>query len=98
MVRQPYSKQTIRLLDVVAAYARQELPLDVIAARRPEETGVCPASLVQIYFVLQVAFRRSLKLADVTVRPFRYQEGRSVMPIDRAWLSITLNETPSGIT
>jgi len=34
----------------------------------------------------------------VTVRPFGYQEGRTVMPIDRAWLSITLKETSSGIT
>jgi hypothetical protein len=34
----------------------------------------------------------------VTVRPFGYQEGRTVMPIDRAWLSMTLKETPSGIT
>lgn len=83
---------------VLAAYARQELPFDIIAARLAEETGLCPASLVQIYFVLQVAFRRPLKLADVTVRPFGYQEGRTVLPIDRAWLSITLKETSSGIT
>ena len=83
---------------VLEAYARQELPFDIIAARLAEETGLCPATLVQIYFVLQVAFRRPVKLPDVTVRPFEYQEGRSVMPIDRAWLSITLKETSSGIT
>jgi acyl-CoA synthetase (AMP-forming)/AMP-acid ligase II/acyl carrier protein len=82
---------------VFEAYARQELPFDIIARRLEEETGLCPASLVQIYFVLQVAFRRPLKLADVTVRPFGYQEGRTVMPIDRAWLSMTLKETSSGI-
>ncbi|WP_311966800.1 AMP-binding protein [Bradyrhizobium australiense] len=94
-----FSEALNRVRDaVLAAHARQELPFDVIAARLAEETGVCPASLVQVYFVLQVAFRRSLKLSDVTVRPFRYQEGRSVMPIDRAWLSITLKETPLGIT
>ena len=83
---------------VLESYARQELPFDIIAARLSEETDLCPASLIQAYFVLQVAFRRPLKLPDVTVRPFGYQEGRTVMPIDRAWLSVTLNETPSGIT
>jgi non-ribosomal peptide synthetase component F len=83
---------------VLEAYARQELPFDIIATRLAEETGLCPASLVQVYFVLQVAFRRPVKLPDITVGPFGYQEGRSVMPIDRAWLSMTLKETPSGIT
>jgi hypothetical protein len=82
---------------VLAAYARQELPFDVIAARLAEETGLCPSSLVRIYFVLQVAFRRSPKLSDLTVRPFGYQIGRTAMPIDRAWLSISLHESPSGI-
>jgi acyl-CoA synthetase (AMP-forming)/AMP-acid ligase II/acyl carrier protein/NRPS condensation-like uncharacterized protein len=83
---------------VLEANARQELPFDIIAARLAEETGLCPASLIQAYFVLQVAFRRPVKLPDVTVRPFGYQEGRSVLPVDRAWLSITLKQTPSGIT
>jgi hypothetical protein len=83
---------------VLEAYARQELPFDIIAGRLAEETGLCPASLVQVYFVLQVAFRRALRPPDLTVRPFGYQEERSAMPIDRAWLSITLKDTPSGIT
>jgi hypothetical protein len=82
---------------VLAAHARQELPFDVIAARLAEETGLCPASLVRIYFVLQVAFRRSPKIPDLTVRPFGYQIGRTVMPIDRAWLSMALHEGSSGI-
>ncbi|BBB98702.1 MULTISPECIES: AMP-binding protein [Bradyrhizobium] len=83
---------------VLEAYARQELPFDIIAGRLAEETGLCPASLVQVYFVLQVAFRRALRLPDLTVRPFGYQEERSAMPIDRAWLSMTLKDTPSGMT
>lgn len=83
---------------VLEAYARQELPFDIIASRLAEETGLCPASLVQVYFVLQVAFRRALRLPDLTVRPFGYQEERSAMPIDRAWLSMTLKDTPSGMT
>ena len=82
---------------VLAAHARQELPFDVIAARLAEETGLSPASLVRVYFVLQVAFRRSPKIPDLTVRPFGHQIGRTVMPIDRAWLSMALQEGSSGI-
>jgi acyl-CoA synthetase (AMP-forming)/AMP-acid ligase II/acyl carrier protein len=83
---------------VLAAHARQELPFDIIAGRLAEETDLSPASLIQAYFVHQVAFRRPLNLPEVTVHPFSYQEGRTVMPIDRAWLSVTLSETPSVIT
>ena len=84
---------------VMEAHARQELPFDIIAARLAEEDGLDPASLVQFYFVLQVAFRRLIKLHDVAVRPFGYREGKSVVaPIDRTWLRMSLNKTPSGIT
>jgi acyl-CoA synthetase (AMP-forming)/AMP-acid ligase II/acyl carrier protein len=83
---------------VSEAYNRQELPFDILAARLAEETGLSPSSLVQIYFVLQVGFRRPLKLSNITVRRFIHQEGRTVMPIDRAWLSMTLRETSPGIT
>jgi Condensation domain len=83
---------------VLEAYARQELPFDTIVTRLAQETGLHPASLVQVYFALQAAFRRPLQLPGVTAGPFEYQEGRSAMPIDRAWLSITLKETPAGIT
>jgi acyl-CoA synthetase (AMP-forming)/AMP-acid ligase II/acyl carrier protein len=83
---------------VLEAHARQELPFDIIAARLAEEEGLDPASLVQVYFVLQVAIRRSIKLPDMAVRPFGHREGQSVaMPIDRTWLSMTLKEIPSGI-
>lgn len=82
---------------VVAAHAMQELPFDVIAARLAKETDLSPASLVRIYFVLQVAFRRSPKLPDLAARPFGYQKGRTAMPIDRAWLSMALEESPTGI-
>lgn len=80
------------------AYAQQELPFDIIAARLAEEAGMCPAPLVQAYFILQVAFRRPPRLPNVTVRPFGYQEGRTALPIDRAWLSMALKESSSGIT
>jgi acyl-CoA synthetase (AMP-forming)/AMP-acid ligase II/acyl carrier protein len=83
---------------VLETYARQELPFDILAARLAEEDGLDPASLMQVFFVLQNAFRRPLKLSDVSVRPFAYRKGQPVMPIDRTWLRVTLKETPSGIT
>ncbi len=45
------------------------------------------------------AFRRSLKLPDVAVRPFGLS-GRAVRPCrsTRTWLGVTLKERPSGIT
>jgi hypothetical protein len=82
---------------VVAAHAMQELPFDVIAARLAKETDLSPASLVRIYFVLQVAFRRSPQLPDLAAQPFGYQKGRTAMPIDRAWLSMALEESLKGV-
>ncbi|MCK1420313.1 AMP-binding protein [Bradyrhizobium sp. CW12] len=82
---------------VVAAHAMQELPFDVIAARLAKETDLRPATLVRIYFVLQVAFRRSPKLRDLTAQPFTFQKARTAMPIDCAWLSMALQESPTGI-
>nr|WP_246752484.1 AMP-binding protein [Bradyrhizobium diazoefficiens] len=82
---------------VVAAHAMQELPFDVIAARLAKETGLRPASLVRIYFVLQIAYRRPPKLPDLTAQPFGLQKGRTAMPIDRARLSMALQESPTGI-
>jgi acyl-CoA synthetase (AMP-forming)/AMP-acid ligase II/acyl carrier protein len=83
---------------VVEAYARQELPFDIIASRLAKEDGLDPASLIQVYFVLQVTSRHPIKLPDVAVQPFDYRQGQAVIPIDRTWLSMTLAETPSGIT
>src|SRR6202040_1443180 len=54
---------------VLEAYARQELPFEILATRLAEEEGLDPASLIQVFFVLQNAFRRPLKLPDVAVRP-----------------------------
>jgi acyl-CoA synthetase (AMP-forming)/AMP-acid ligase II/acyl carrier protein len=84
---------------VLEANARQEVPFDIVAARLAEEGGVDPSSLIQFYFVLQVGFRRRVKLHDLTVRPFGHRQGQSMaMPIDRTWLRMTLNETTSGIS
>jgi hypothetical protein len=82
---------------VLQAYANKELPFDVLADRLAEECGLDPESLIQVYFVLQIGFRRPAKLSGVSVRPFGYREGQSVMPINCTQLTMTLNETPSGI-
>jgi acyl-CoA synthetase (AMP-forming)/AMP-acid ligase II/acyl carrier protein len=84
---------------VLEAYASQELPFDIIAARLAEEDGLDPASLVRFYFVLQVELRRLTKLHDVAVRSFGHREGQSMaMPVDRTWLRMTLKERRSEIT
>ena len=83
---------------VLAAYERQELPFDVIADQLAEKGGLDPASLIQAYFVLQVAFRRPIKTANLTIQPFGSCEGQSVMPIDRIWLYMMLKETSSSIS
>src|SRR5262249_39699620 len=55
---------------VLEAHARQELPFEILAARLAEESGADPASLVQVFFVLQNAIRHPLELPDVAVRNF----------------------------
>jgi amino acid adenylation domain-containing protein len=84
---------------VLAAHARQELPFEILAVKLAEEHGVDPASLTQVFFVLQNAISRPLSLPDVEVRPLgdASQEGQPVLPIDRTWLRLTLKERPSGV-
>jgi non-ribosomal peptide synthetase component F len=81
---------------VLDAYARQELPFDVLAARLQDEDGLDPASLIQAFFVLQNA-SLPLTLPDVMVQSFAYPDGQRVLPIDRTWLSVMLKESASGI-
>jgi amino acid adenylation domain-containing protein len=81
---------------VLEAYARQELPFEIVVADLVAQGDVDPASLLQVSFVLQNAFR-PLKLPDVVVESFAYQEGQRVLPIDRSWLSVMLKETPAGV-
>ena len=82
------------------AHARQELPFDILAERLAKEDGLDPASLIQVYFILQNPLRQPLELSDVAVQPFGnvYREGQPVLPIDHSWLSLMLKERPSGIT
>jgi amino acid adenylation domain-containing protein len=84
---------------VLEVYARQELPFEILAAKLAEEAGTDPASLIQVFFVLQNAIRSPLKLSDVAVRPFgdANREGQPVLPIDRTWLTLILKERGSGI-
>ena len=84
---------------VLEALARQELPFETVATRLAEEDGMDPATFIQVFFVLQ-NFRRWLKLPQVAITPFGniYQEGQPVLPIDRTWLTVSLEATSSGIT
>jgi amino acid adenylation domain-containing protein len=81
---------------VLEAYARQELPFEILAERLAEEDGPDPASLIQVCFILHNAFRQPLKLPAVAVQPFAYREGQQVLPIDRTRLTLMLEETPLG--
>jgi Condensation domain len=83
---------------VLEAHARQQLPFDLLAARMAEEDGVQLASISQVFFILQNAFR-PLRLPDVTVRPFGdvFRQGQAVMPVDSTWLAVTLKETEGEI-
>jgi non-ribosomal peptide synthetase component F len=82
---------------VLEAYARQNVPFEILASRLAEEDGVDPASLTQVFFVLQNAVRRPLELHDLAVRSFGNNDGQPVLPIDRTWLTLMLKEGPSGI-
>ena len=84
---------------VLEAHARQELPFEVLAAKVAEEADVDPASLIQVFFILQNAIRRQLELPDVVAQSFgsAHREGRPVLPIDGAWITLTLREKPPGI-
>jgi amino acid adenylation domain-containing protein len=84
---------------VLEAYARQELPFDILVAQLAKEDRLDPASIVQVFFVIQSALPKTLKLPDVAVNSFGnvYREGQPVLPIDRTWLTVMLKETPSGI-
>jgi non-ribosomal peptide synthetase component F len=83
---------------VLEAYARQDIPFEIVAARLAEQDGVDAASLTQVFFVLQNAIRRPLELRDLDVRSFgNARFGQPVLPIDRTWLTLMLKEGPSGI-
>ena len=83
---------------VLEAYARQEFPFEILATRLAEEDDVDPASLIQVFFVLQNAIRRPLELPDVSSNHSEtLTEGQPVLPIDRTWLTLMLKEKPSGI-
>jgi non-ribosomal peptide synthetase component F len=85
---------------VLEAYARQELPFEILATRLAEEDGLDPALLIQVFFVLQNPLRQPVRLPDIRVQPFGnfYREGQPVLPINHTWLTLMLKERPSGIT
>src|SRR5262249_30021662 len=81
---------------VLEASARQELPFNILSERLAEDGDLDPASLIQVYFVFQNAFR-PLTLPDIAVRSFAYPGGHRELPVDRTLLSVELKQTPSGI-
>jgi hypothetical protein len=83
---------------VLEAHARQELPFDVLASRLAEEDGVDAASIAQVFFIMQNA-RGPFTLPGVAIRSFgnSCRDGQAVLPLDHAWLTVTLRETLSGI-
>jgi non-ribosomal peptide synthetase component F len=83
---------------VLEAHARQDLPFEILASRLAQDDGVDPASLAQAFFVLQNAVRQPLALRDLDVRSFgNAYGGRPVLTIDQTWLTLMLQEGPSGI-
>jgi acyl-CoA synthetase (AMP-forming)/AMP-acid ligase II/acyl carrier protein len=82
---------------ILEAHARQQFPFEMLADRLLEETGLDPTSLIQVFFVLENAFRRPLTLTDLAVQPFGYRTEQSVNQIHRTWLTMMLKETPDGI-
>jgi len=83
---------------VLDAHAGQELPFDILVDRLAQYEGVDPASLIQVFFVLQNAFGGSLKLPAVEVRPFAPRRMRPLAAFDRAWLTLNLRRTPAGLS
>jgi hypothetical protein len=83
---------------VLEAHARQDLPFEMLVSQLAQEDGVHPASLAQAFFVLQNAISRPLALRDLDVRSFGEAfDGRPVFPIDQTWLTLILQDGPSGI-
>ncbi|MEK9281567.1 MULTISPECIES: non-ribosomal peptide synthetase [unclassified Bradyrhizobium] len=84
---------------VLDAYARQELPFNILADHLQQE-GIDPASLIQVYFTLQNPLRKPLDLTDIGVRSIGNiaREGQPVLPIDQTFLSLMLKQRPTGIT
>jgi amino acid adenylation domain-containing protein len=96
-----FTEALARVCDaVLEAHANQELPFAILAARLAEADGVDPSPLLQVFFVLQNAFRQRLDLGNVEVHSFGnvYREGEPVLPIDRTWLTVALKQRPSGLT
>ncbi len=81
---------------VLEAYTWQQLPFEIVVADLMANGDADPASLLQVSFVLQNAYR-PLKLLNIAVDSFAHREGERVLPIDRSWLSVMLKEKASGV-
>jgi hypothetical protein len=95
----PFKEALRRVRDsVLEAYAKQEFPFAVLAARLAEDEGPDAASFTRVFFGVQNTFRRPLKLRGVMVRPLADRQDEYVMRVDSTLFAVSLRETPSGIS
>jgi acyl carrier protein len=81
------------------AHARQDFPFEMLVAELAEAGQPDLASLVQVFFVFQNAIPKPFELPGIAVQSFgdTSLQGQPVLPVDGARLTVTLQETPSGI-
>ncbi len=84
---------------VLEAYARQELPIQVLARELELNGGPDLSSLVQVFFGMQNPLQRTLQLDGLDVRPFGDLpfQGQPVLPLNGTSLMVMLKETDAGI-
>jgi hypothetical protein len=105
LIRTPLSAEISfgRALDLVStgvvdAFARQDLPFDMLASRLAEEDNLNLAPLHQVVFDVQSGFQRPFELRKLAVRPIgNFHREQPLLPVDISWIKVTLRENSSGI-
>ena len=93
----PFKEALRRVRDsVLEAYAKQELPFAVLAARLAEDERLDATSLNRVFFGVQNTYSRPLKLRSVTVRPFADRQEQSVMRVDSTWFAVSSSRDAVG--
>lgn len=84
---------------VLEAYAHQEFPFERLAAQMEDDCGADFGHLLQVMFVNQNPYRRSLQLPGLDLKSVGdvHREGQPVMPINRTRLTVMIKETSAGI-
>ena len=82
------------------AHARQELPFETLVAEFSGAAELDLAALTQVYFIFQNAIPKPFALSGLDVQRFdsATAEGRPVLPVDSAYLTIMVEELPTGLT